>query len=817
MINRVLGIGLMIGLSLTMHAQQLKGSVVDEEGQPLAGVTIFLKGTNVFTESNTSGAFSITVPKSTFVLVTFKEGFTSLERSLSGMQIPDDLTLEMTPLNQELAAVEVVDEESPVLRESWLLSVSGSAIYEAKKSELIQVDDLIANKGANVSRQIYSKVPGLNIWESDGAGIQLGIGGRGLNPNRTSNFNVRQNGYDIAADALGYPESYYTPPVQALERIEIVRGAAGLQYGTQFGGMVNFVFKEAPKDSPFTFNSEQSAGSFGLFNSFNSIGGTSGKLSYYGYYQYKRSNGWRPNANLSLHNVFGTIKYQFSPFASLKVEHTHSQYLAQQPGGLTDSEFAQDARQSKRTRNWFDVNWDLTALVLDVRFNPSFKINNRLFILNASRFAVGNLGRIDRPDDLNAPRDLLKDNFNNWGNELRALWNYRLFGRPAVFLVGNRYYQGKTQQKQGLADSGTEASFNFMNNEIPQKSAFDLPSRNISFFAENIFNITPKLSVTPGVRHEYILTEADGYYFDRRFDLAGNVVFEAQVPELRENGRSFTFAGLGLSYKQSQALEVYSNLSQNFRAINFNDIRVDIPSLVVDPDISDERGFNADFGIRGNEDKLFRYDVSAFFLAYNDRIGNVLKSGPDERFDFLSEGVDPPTRIFRERTNVGDAVIYGVEIYGETDLFKWILQPKNMEFHYFLNLALLNSKYTSSQENGIENNEVELVPRTNFKTGFTYRFKDFGASMLYSYLSDQFSEATNAVRASSLAIDGLIPAYDILDVSLSYKWDLFRFEGGVNNILDARYFTRRATGYPGPGIIPSEGRSFYLTVAFRLD
>jgi Fe(3+) dicitrate transport protein len=39
---------------------------------------------------------------------------------------------------------------------------------------------------------------------------------------------------------------------------------------------------------------------------------------------------------------------------------------------------------------------------------------------------------------------------------------------------------------------------------------------------------------------------------------------------------------------------------------------------------------------------------------------------------------------------------------------------------------------------------------------------------------------------------------------------------GVNNIADRAYFTRRATGYPGPGIIPSEGRSFYVTLSLTL-
>jgi Fe(3+) dicitrate transport protein len=129
-----------------------------------------------------------------------------------------------------------------------LRDIEGTSVYAGKKTELIQMNNINANLANNNTRQIYARIPGLNIWEYDRGGLQLGIGGRGLSPNRSSNFNIRQNGYDISADALGYPESYYTPSAEALDRIEIVRGAAGLQYGPQFGGLVNFVMKEGPED-----------------------------------------------------------------------------------------------------------------------------------------------------------------------------------------------------------------------------------------------------------------------------------------------------------------------------------------------------------------------------------------------------------------------------------------------------------------------------------------------------------------------------------------------------------------------------------------
>ena len=127
-----------------------------------------------------------------------------------------------------------------------LRDVEGTEIYSGKKTEVILVDQSMANLASNNARQIYNQISGLNIYQNDDAGIQLHIGGRGLDPNRTSNFNTRQNSYDISADVLGYPESYYTPPAEAIKEIQIVRGAASLQYGTQFGGLINFVLKEPP-------------------------------------------------------------------------------------------------------------------------------------------------------------------------------------------------------------------------------------------------------------------------------------------------------------------------------------------------------------------------------------------------------------------------------------------------------------------------------------------------------------------------------------------------------------------------------------------
>jgi Fe(3+) dicitrate transport protein len=87
--------------------------------------------------------------------------------------------------------------------------VVGTSIYAGKKNALIVLDNVQGNVVTNNMRQVLAKVPGIQIWESDPSGIQIGIAARGLSPNRSWEFNTRQNGYDIAADPFGYPEAYY--------------------------------------------------------------------------------------------------------------------------------------------------------------------------------------------------------------------------------------------------------------------------------------------------------------------------------------------------------------------------------------------------------------------------------------------------------------------------------------------------------------------------------------------------------------------------------------------------------------------------------
>ncbi|GHA63329.1 TonB-dependent receptor [Pontibacter akesuensis] len=791
-------------LAALAQSYSVSGTITNAaNGQPVPQAEVLLTNTGNLFQADASGKYSISnLAAGTYTLTAYSVGLGSATQQVIITNSPVILNFILKPLEGKISEVKVKGEREKTFGITRLNSVEGTAIYEGKKSEVVVIEDISANKATNNSRQVFAKVAGLNIWESDGAGLQLGIGGRGLSPNRTSNFNTRQNGYDISADALGYPESYYTPPVEALDRIEVVRGAASLQYGTQFGGMINFVMKEGPEDKPFELTTRQTVGSWGLFNSFNSVGGSKGKFHYYGFYQYKRGDGWRDNSNFDAHTAFSSIHYKPTDRLEIGFDYTFMDYLAQQPGGLTDAAFAQDARQSVRNRNWFKVKWNLLALTLDYRLSERTKLNIRNFGLLAQRDALGYLEKINRADPMRE-RLLLQDQFNNFGNETRLITRYNFLDSFSTLLVGARYYHGLTDQKQGNGSSRSDSDFRFYSETgAPSQSSYDYLSRNVAVFAENIFNITPTLSVTPGARYEWINTNADGSYREVIADQAGNVIRDETKAEDRSNSRNILLLGLGLSYKPNEQLEVYGNFSQNYRAINFNDMRVVNPNQLVDQNLQDESGYTSDLGVRGNSSGVLNYDVSLFYLAYKDRISSINQ-------------VTPNYQIQRVRTNVGDSYHYGLETFVEADLLKLYYGADHpTSLSAFSNITYVYTTYESS-ESDVDGKNVELAPAVIAKAGLAFKRNNFKLAYQYSYTAEQYTDPANSILEPT-AVVGIIPAYWVMDLSGSYTYGRFTLETGINNLTDNRYFTRRATGYPGPGIIPSDARSFYLSLQFKL-
>ena len=805
--SKVFKILLLLYLSIQYSYSQKRvyGTVKIEDSENENSIIFIYDGNSkLLTETNENGFYEFYTEKKEMNVIFLLVGSQYIEEKII---IKNELELNVVFEKQTkvLSEVIITGQKIREFELQRLQDVEGTSIYAGKKTEVILVDQSMANLASNNSRQIYSQISGLNIYQNDDAGIQLHIGGRGLDPNRTSNFNTRQNGYDISADVLGYPESYYTPPAEAIKNIQIIRGAASLQYGTQFGGLINFIMKDPP-NKKFEFITRNSIGSNLLFTNFTSVGGKNKKFSYFSYYNFKRGNGFRQNSRFNSNNFYIHFNYAISTKTSISSEISYIKYLAKQAGGLSDRMFNTDPYQSNRSRNWFYLNWLLYNFKFSNKFSDKSSFLFNFFGLKADRNSIGfRTNRVDQVDPIEE-RDLIKGSFNNFGFEGRYLKNYELLKKNSFFVLGIKFYKSKTSSIQGPGSENSNADFNFYLDKYPNyqnQSNYIYPNKNFAFFGENIFYVNDKLSITPGFRFENIITRSDGSYKQINLDGAGNVIYNNEVFEKRKNTRRFVLLGIGISYKLNSEIEFYGNVSQNYRSVTFADMSIINPSYSINPDITDEKGVSIDIGVRGNINKRISYEFTAFNLLYNDRIGFIQKEFNDGS-------------IKSERGNVGDASIYGIESIIDFDLNNLLINNQNMSLNYFINTGIIDSKYTRSKENGVVGKKVEFVPNINIKTGIKYGIKNFLSNIQLTYLSSQFTDSSNATKGNMSGVIGEIPQYLLLDISFSFKYNKVKVETGINNLLDEEYFTRRATGYPGPGIITSPPRNIYFTLEIRI-
>lgn len=779
------------------------GKVIDKlTKSPLTNVSVYNSTENKLSKTNSDGLFDLVIESNNTEILFYIEGYNLKSVIFSGNK--NYSIIELDSQIEKLDEVIVRANKKKVFQIGRLKDFEETYVYAGKKNEVILMDLSMANLASNNARQVYSQIPGINIFQNDDAGLQLNIGGRGLNPNRSSNFNTRQNNYDISADALGYPESYYTPANEGLQEIQILRGAASLQYGTQFGGLVNFIMKKPNQEKKLEIITRNTLGTNGLYTNFTSTSYKKNNFSYFGFINYKKGDGFRENSEFNSINYYQNFNFEINEKIKITADLTYLNYLAHQAGGLSDIMFRDNPFQSNRERNWFDINWFLYNLKYIYKVNDGLNLSLNFFGLEAKRNSLGfRTNRVDQIDP-GEERDLIKGDFSNYGFEGRILKNYKIKNKKNYLLLGFKIYNSNSMSEQGPGSGNSTADFEFDFNNYPNyvnQSKYRYPNKNFALFGENIFYLNENLSITPGFRYENIVTKNIGFYRRINTDAAGNVIYNERFDENDSRKRSFLLLGLGIGYKVNIDLDLYSNFSQNYRSVTFADISIINPAYAINPNIDDEKGYTFDFGLRGKVKDIISFDSSLFALIYRDRIGFVQRVFPDGN-------------VKSERGNVGNAQILGFENLIDFNLKKILSLNNNNEMNFFINYSFINSKYLESEEIGIEGKSVEFVPDHNLKTGIKYGFKNLSINFQYLYMSSQFTDSSNAINGNLSGVIGEIPSYRIADLSFSYNAKKISYEFGVNNLLNEKYFTRRATGYPGPGIIPSAPRNYYLTLEY---
>jgi Fe(3+) dicitrate transport protein len=465
------------------------------------------------------------------------------------------------------------------------------------------------------------------------------------------------------------------------------------------------------------------------------------------------------------------------------------------PGGLTDSLFNASPKTSTRARNWIKSPWNIVTAYANYKPTENTTISLKTTYLFSHRSLVwrnedggpGASDEIDPATNAFVPREVGNEYMNNATTELRFSQNYTI-GNQAATLAGGIRYAYAWFKRQGGGEGTTNSDFD-LSIKGDWGYNLDFTTTNIAPFIENIFRVGNRFSITPGFRFEYLKSTEMGYK---------TVDNTKQIPN-ESRTRTFPLFGIGLEYKPTSNTNIYGNFSQAYRPIEYSQLEPFGVTSRIDPNLKDADGFNADLGYRGTIKNFLNFDLGGFYMAYNNRIGILVQT-------------DPITgNPYSVRTNIANSVHKGLEGYAEFNLLKYLNAKSKYGLSVFNSFAFIDAEYTSGEFNG---NRVEAASKTINRAGLIFNSCNFSTTFQVNSIGDAYGDASNQ-KISQDPVAGYIPGYTVTDISGTYKIKNYAIKMGLNNVTDKSYFTRRTDEYPGPGIIPSVGRSFYIGVSAK--
>ena len=664
-------------------------------------------------------------------------------------------------------------------REPFLQPVQGTRINSGKKNVNIDLGKIpeISN---NNYRQALAMTPGLVLAED--VTPLLSVGYRGLNPYRSQFTQVLKDGIPITMDMFGYPEAYYTPPLDGVDRIEFLHGGASLMYGPQPGGSLNYISHRPRTNKKISVYPRNIVGSDNLYSTYNAVDGTVGRVGYYGYLHHRQTDGFRKaNSDLSL----------FAGSAKLILDaHSESRWILSidgyseehgEPGGLTLANTSNavnynhdrdgTSRQFDRfrlERAFVSLGWEKDySEALHVTVQGWTRYNYRL----SRRQLGGGFGTL--PSGPAAATNAIQlQEFYNPGVEGRMRRDWVWGGRTHTLAGGAMFYHTNSPRSDKLgATPGARDGALLVSTG---RNVFYTP-----LFVENLFRLG-KLSVTPGIRLENIWQSVDE---------KSNVTKTAAGAPLGDRSE-FTFVplvGLGIEYQLRPTIAAYANASQAYRPKLFTESVPIDPTTVIGDDLTEGKSHQLELGVRGSQSPYMSWDASLFLLDFDDQIG----------------GITLPSKI-TSLENVGDARHKGFEAALQVDLVGLAAARKQTtyadklgSFSLYGNLMLLDAEFVGGPQKG---HAPQHAPHFTVRTGSIYQWRDrIKMAMLGTFVGEQFADDNNTAAFH-------VPGYTVWDLTLESKiHKKASILAGSNNLFDRKYYARIRSD----GIDPAQRRNHY--------
>jgi Fe(3+) dicitrate transport protein len=663
--------------------------------------------------------------------------------------------------NTELPEITITADADPEpqLIIPYLPPVEGTKIYAGKKATLLNLQAL-PEVQANNYNQAFALTPGLQIADSATPLVNLSYRGIG-SPDKSQFLMLLQDGIPMAADPQGYPESYWTPPLESTQRIEFIRGGASLMYGPQPAGALNYVSPMPRTDRVFGMQTKNIFGSNNLYSTYNSFDGTSGKLGYYGYLNHRSGDGFR-TANSDFDVTGGRLKLVYQQDKDTRWIGSFDAYSDRhgEAGGLSQADYAANRNQTVRPYDRFKLSRYAASVELQHKFSSRTEMSIKTWVSAVNRWSrrqTGGFGTVTA-----ATNDLERQKFNTVGIEPRVRHDYELWGGNHSLAAGMQFYLCYSPRIDATGATPTDNTGTVIT-DAQRHVTYS------SFFLENKFTFG-RLTITPGFRMEM---------------MSQSITVTNFGPNSQTHTRKVSHQplfGIGIAYDLGNQTSIYANVSQSYRPIVFGATLIPAPGGKAS-DLAPGLTWTYELGMRGAPRPWFNWDSSFFLIDLDNQVG------------FENNTLD----------NVGRSINYGwdgafqLDLIGALDAVNGTHRAERLgSLNFYSNLSLLKAQLSGPTNDG---GKPQYAPPYILRTGLIYKRQ---SGLKIAFLGTFMGQQNGG--------DDGNPQYNIPSFS---TWDLtaevpvsknFSVLAGLNNVFDRHYFTL----VDSSGIQPANGRNFYV-------
>lgn len=773
-------------LSSKLYAQNktatLRGLVQTENGVPIEGVLVTDSSKIWMAVTDASGNFYVSdIAPGHYTIYLRCLGYENSSASMIATSNPISVyTITMKSVAYEMPQITVIEKQNGAMNK-----IPGS-LKTISQTEILNIDPVSGN-------EILRKVPGVHVVDEEGAGLRMNLSIRGTDPDRSRGVLVLEDGIPVALAPYGEPELYYTPCMDRMSGVEVLKGSGSILFGPQtIGGVVNYITADPPSESSGNFTLKGGAG--GYFLMMASYGDTKEKVGYQFNILHKQADDFGL-LNFEVTDVTAKFKFQLSTksVVGLKFgfynENSNSTYV-----GMTLPMYQSGLLDLTRIAPY--DNLEIRRLSFSATHNYYF---NRTSGIKTTLYGYTTTRNWQRQDfsyneiDTNGVLAAKPANYSGvtWGDETinrGALYmrnstgnrnrqfevagiESKYYKKYAIgkieneFTIGGRFLYEKAFEQR--VNGAKPDAFSGVTKELEERTGY-----GASGFINNRFDFSPKFSVTAGVRYE-------NFSYNREI-LYGEFLING-VKKLRDTSiiafstvHSF-IPGAGFNFIPAKNIVVFGGIHRGYAPPRIKDA---ISQGGIAYNLDAELSWNYEIGIRAAFLKGIGIEATMFYLDFSNQIIPVSESSGGTGAGLINGGRT-------EHLGVETGIL--VEFHRMIEMKEKISISTNATF---LQATFSNDRFAGSDLVNINGNDLPYSPNILVNSIINFETR-FGLTLQgnFTYVGQQYSDVLNTVEMSNDGLIGLIPAYHVVDASLKYHLKKFNttFSFTGKNISNERY------------------------------